>query len=936
MDFSSWIKKNIYSILSSEEISLLQSKYNTSVNFNIIKILAEDSLLSESQMQELKKIHDFVAEQDSLFVLKKNEQGRFTIEQSFEQVNTEKSSEKVNVKSTFVTNNSLEKTVMMDSCETANVASTLVINNPLAKTVMMDSCETANVASKFANNPKKLEKTVMMDSSATKEASSKKGASDNTGLHKIDHYRIIRSLGEGNFGKVYLVYNEKLQVEQALKVLYSGQKNKDENIKRFVREAQAIAKLRHPNIASAYDVGEFNRMNYYTMDYVQGKNLEEIVEKNKRLSLTRSIEIVKKMANALYYAHQNNIIHRDVKPENIMIDDKTGEPYLMDFGLARQVGGSEISQTGHISGTPAYMSPEQTVGRNKQLDYRTDIYSLGVTFYKLLTGQVPFRGSNVLDVMQKVNSQEPMRPSKIVSTIPKGIEDICLKAMSKQRDRRYSNAKIMADALEEVLHKRTGIARNVGSKTQKSKLSLWTAMAITMPVTLLLLILLLYNYQQNMKINSAYKQVLTTNTDYEKQNQKLEKQVKALNKQHKMAKNNFERKLQQQDQEVIKLRREINAHITEKVQLQDYINALQKDMDKIALSTPQKKKYPNASIHHNNLQRTGEYYGDAISKYQNIKWKKQMAPHIKSSPIIYDNKVFIGTKGGVFHVFDLVNPSRSFNQRIRPGVEPTTACVFNDFVFFGLQNSIYMFNAKKFYFEYQFNTPEEGNITSTPCVYKNLLFAGINDAIYAFSLKSKKLFWKEKLKGKLASEITIDGENLYVGCNAGYLYALNLKRPKKRIWHLKLDSSIHGNISKVDNLLYVTTKSGKIHCIDATQQQKKWQALLSQKSISGIAFARSRVFASSVDGALYSVDHQGKQIWKFQTKGAIYSSPIFVDNVVYVTSTDENIYCIDAIRGKEIWKKAIGYTQSSPVFSNNTIYVSGTNNTSKLYAITGK
>lgn len=259
----------------------------------------------------------------------------------------------------------------------------------------------------------------------------------------VNQYVLAQMLGKGGMGQVWKAWDTKLSRWVALKFLTLSDET---NIKRFEREAKLAARLRHPNIAAVYEVGEQKGRHFIAMEFVDGTSLGKA-----GLTLRQAVEVIAKIARALEEAHKEGVIHRDLKPDNLMVTP-SGRPYVMDFGLAKAVEAeSSLSVSGDIMGTPLYMSPEQARGEVDQLDHRTDVYSLGATLYTLITGEKPFTGKTSMEILVKVVGQDPTPPRKIKPEIPEPIEAVVLKSMEKDRERRYPTALAFAEDLERFL-----------------------------------------------------------------------------------------------------------------------------------------------------------------------------------------------------------------------------------------------------------------------------------------------------------------------------------------------------------------------------------------------------------------------------------------------------------------------------------------------------
>lgn len=267
-------------------------------------------------------------------------------------------------------------------------------------------------------------------------------------MDQIDNYKIVEKIGEGGMGEVYKGVDVMLEREVAIKLLRPELSSRDDIVQRFRSEAIALGRLNHPNIAAVYNFGRIRDQFYMALEFVNGETLDSVIKKEGSLTWQTAVQYAIAILEGLDHAHKFNIVHRDIKPSNVIITGQNTVK-ILDFGIARILEKARLTKTGHLIGTLEYVSPEQIQG--KETDARSDIYSVGVVLYEMLTGHIPFEKNTEYDLIKSQIEEKPKSPRTFSSKIPAQIEQLALKALEKKPEKRFSSAREFSKELLKLL-----------------------------------------------------------------------------------------------------------------------------------------------------------------------------------------------------------------------------------------------------------------------------------------------------------------------------------------------------------------------------------------------------------------------------------------------------------------------------------------------------
>lgn len=321
-----------------------------------------------------------------------------------------------------------------------------------------------------------------------------------TTIRYFGDYELLEEIARGGMGVVYKGRQVSLNRIVALKMILSGELAGQDDVERFHNEAQAAANLKHPNIVAIHEVGRHEGRYYFSMDYIEGQSLAAVIQEGP-LPARKAAEYVKTIAGAVHFAHQRGTLHRDLKPQNVLVDTND-QPLITDFGLAKRVtGDSGLTATGAVLGTPSYMSPEQASGRQADIGPHSDVYSLGAILYELLTGRPPFCAASAVATLRQVMDNPPTAPHKLNHDVPQDLETICLKCLEKSPHVRYHSARELADELARFLNHEPIQARPASAVRKVETWLRRRPWAITAAASLVVLVLagvIYFQFQQNL------------------------------------------------------------------------------------------------------------------------------------------------------------------------------------------------------------------------------------------------------------------------------------------------------------------------------------------------------------------------------------------------------------------------------------------------------
>jgi len=681
-------------------------------------------------------------------------------------------------------------------------------------------------------------------------------------------YEILEKTAEGGMGAVYRAIDTRLENYVAIKILHPDLARDKKLLSRFESEAKTVAKLRHENIVLVHDTGPVRDTYFIVMDYLDGDDLVDIMSRSGPIPIEEAFSIVAQVADGLSYAHGSGVLHRDIKPANIIVDN-TGRAVITDFGIAKAIGSKGQTTAGTSVGTPEYMSLEQI--RGKTLDERTDIYSLGIVLYEMLTGRSPFRSDSGISALANVLSEEAKPLEQIRTDLPAHVVQVVNIAIAKDRKQRFASAKEFAEALRGGPVKVSPLASTAGAGGKPDK------------------------PEKPKPPKGAVRAV----PGAESQSQSKRRNVTIV---------------------LLTFLIIIGVIITIRLFSGFVMPGRSGPVGPpgpVETVTPAK---PKTVMFRGNISRTGIFNTDGVRTYTEDVLTFKTGGNILSSPTLSNNLIFFGSADKNLYAYDTKNDKVLWTYKAGAEIYSSPA-VDSGVVYIGSDDGyLHAINAETGTSVWKFKSDKW--INSSPVVSEGVVYVGSWDKnIYAINAKDGKKEWSYKTGGEIFSSPSISGETIYVGSGDGNLYAIGARYGNIR-WKFKTGGKIFSSPAVYGGTVFFGSDDKSLYALTASGGKELWSFKTGGAVRSSPAVSKSVVYVGSWDKSFYAIDMvSGNSKWTLKVGGKISSSPAVAGGVVYVGSKDGYLYAVDTVNGSELWKYKTGNeVNTSPIISEGIVY----------------
>jgi outer membrane protein assembly factor BamB len=705
---------------------------------------------------------------------------------------------------------------------------------------------------------------------------------------QVGEYRLRHRLGQGSFGIVYQAEHVHDGSQTAVKLLQL-QLTRYQDLKGFLTEARTI-RLHHPHIVSLLDFGlSHENIPYLVMEYATGGSLRDQHPAGSPLPLSTISSYVSQLASALQYAHDHHVIHRDIKPQNILLR-ADGSLLLSDFGMAEVMEQSNFGRRSGLVGTPAYMAPEQSLGLPKPA---SDQYALAVLTYEWLTGRLPFQATTPKEVVEQHRFDTPPSLRKLRPELPPQVAQVISQALAKRPEKRFTTVKHFDQALQAAL---------APSLSMMRKAHLRTMPPITSPSlrsTSLVHVAVPPRSRQNWISGRAWLIVLTCLV--------LLAGIGGAEIWMALAQHH----LQKSDM--------VTAAAVTSGGTTSYDTTIATNGVQFGFDAQHSRNNPyEQEISLSNVSQ--------LSK----EWSFQTGLFIRSSPAVANGLIYVGSDDHNLYALDASNGQIRWTFQTG-GMINSSPAVSGGLVYVGsADNILYALDASTGQIRWTFQTG--GIIKSSPAVSGGLVYVGSADNnLYALDAANGQIHWTFQTGGAINSSPAVANGLVYIGSADNSFYALDASTGQRR-WTFQTGGAINSSPAVANDLVYIGSTDKCLYALDASNGQMRWTFQTGGTLNSSPAVANGLVYIGSADENLYALNaSNGKKRGIFLIGSAITSSPMLANGLIYIGSSDDILYVLNASNGQKRWTfQAGGFIDSSPMVANGVIYVGSADD--NLYA----
>lgn len=721
-------------------------------------------------------------------------------------------------------------------------------------------------------------------------------------------YRLVRWLGGGGFGDVYLAEQVRNHEPVAVKILPVRLFNQEE-LKAFINEARTM-RLKHPHIVPLLDFGIGDTdVPFLVMEYAPGGTLREKHPKGQPLPLTLVNTYVSQMGSALQYAHEQRLIHRDIKPDNMLVR-ADGTILLSDFGIVTVAQSSHsVNLDRNVGGTLPYMAPEQIRGHPRPA---SDQYSLAIVTYEWLAGKRPFEGTTVeIALQQETVPPPPFRP--LVPNLPAEVEQVVLTALAKDPKERFASVAAFVHALQQA-------SQEIQQPVQRLALPITPVPDAPQPQPTI------------YKTPTFPLEALTPNAmpivEFQQPANPPALFTDATQRAGFPATTGPQRMPSYTPGQMpLPSREKSRKFLTTSKIITFIVLALLLVGGGLGTLSFVLRTHQTPT-----LTPTPPPTAQTIAK-PTLKWHYSTSSAIFSNPVVANGIIYVSTDSGNLYALDALSGDKKWTYTAGGSVR-SSPIVADGVVYMGSDDgNLYAIDALSGHKKWAYKTGAA--IRSTPVVANGLVYVGTDDRhVYALDALSGRKKWDYQAGAAIRSSLTVANGVVYVGADNGYLYALDALSGNFEWSYLSgAGEAIRVHPLVVNNIVYIGSDNGSIYALDALSGVMKWLYATGGHIESSPLFANNMVYVGSYDGSLYALDAlSGHKKWTYPTKNSIASSPAIAQNIIYVTSDDGNLYALDALSGNPRWAYSTGAAiRSSPIVAGSLAYA--VTNNGNLYAL---